>query len=214
MAFDEQRAESRADDRLLIFSDAVIAIAITLLALDLPLPAGHTMSQFWASVRSSEGRYLAFVISFAIIAAAWSHHREVFRYVDRIDSRLRLINLSWLALIVLIPFAAKLLTIEGGDANGPHAVRFAFYSLVQALSSGLLLVMVHYIKSRKLQPGDAPSLAGTDADWQSYGLLFGFGLSIPVFFITSYAWVSWIAGPVISAQLRRRYKRRRRAASP
>jgi uncharacterized membrane protein len=68
--------EARAADRLTLFSDAVVAIAITLHAIDLPLPEGHTVSGFWSSVRHDSGHYAAFLISFFAIAAAWRDHRS------------------------------------------------------------------------------------------------------------------------------------------
>jgi uncharacterized membrane protein len=164
VSVEEQRFESRATDRLLIFSDAVVAIAITLLALDLPVPIGTTMSGFWSSIRHDDGRYVSFLISFGVIAAAWSHHQDVFRYVDRVDSRLRALDLCWLFLIVLIPFATKLLTVRGAAGLGPHALRFGFYALLQVLASAALLSMAHYVTSHGLQATGAPSLAGTHAD--------------------------------------------------
>jgi uncharacterized membrane protein len=204
---EESRFESRATDRLMIFSDAVVAIAITLLALDLPLPTGSTMSGLWSSVRHNDGRYVAFLISFGVIAAAWSHHREVFRYVQRVDSRLRTFDLFWLLMIVLIPFATKLLTTRGDGAIGPHALRFGFYALLQVLTSALLLTMAHYVSSRGLLAAEAPPLGGTDTDWQTYGLMLGFGLSIPVFFATTYAWALWFAVPLLVGQFRRLHYR-------
>ena len=76
---------SRATDRLVAFSDAVVAIAITLLALDLPVPAGATMSEFLSSLGNNYERYVAFLISFVVIAAAWRRYHSVFRYIDRVD---------------------------------------------------------------------------------------------------------------------------------
>ena len=69
MPDDETDYDARAADRLILFSDAVVAIAITLLAIDLPLPEGGTVSEFWASVRHDSTHYLAFLISFFVIAA-------------------------------------------------------------------------------------------------------------------------------------------------
>jgi hypothetical protein len=65
---EEQASESRAMERLTFFSDAVVAIAITLLALDLPVPEGDTFSVFWSSVHRNAGHYAAFLISFFVIA--------------------------------------------------------------------------------------------------------------------------------------------------
>ena len=47
----------RAVDRLTFFSDAVVAIAITLLAIDLPVPTGANVPQFWSSVRRNDGLF-------------------------------------------------------------------------------------------------------------------------------------------------------------
>jgi len=86
--------ERRAVDRLTFFSDAVVAIAITLLAIDLPVPRGLTVATFWTSVRENSGSYFAFVISFLVIAGAWSHHHDIFRSATKLDSRLRQLNMT------------------------------------------------------------------------------------------------------------------------
>jgi len=83
MPGDEVETDSRAAERLTFFSDAVVAIAITLLAIDLPVPDGGTVSAFWMSVKHDDGHYAAFLISFAVIAAAWSDHHELFAYARR-----------------------------------------------------------------------------------------------------------------------------------
>jgi uncharacterized membrane protein len=160
MSLDEPRFERRAVDRLLYFSDAVAAIAITLLAIDLPAPKTATSSQFWSSVRQLDDRYLAFVISFYIIAAAWSHHREVFRYVVRVDSRLRTLVFFWLMTIVLIPFAARLLAV----ANGEHDVRYAFYALLQVLVSGSTTC---WRRTRRRRRAAKPTGSPTASCWAS-----------------------------------------------
>jgi hypothetical protein len=105
--------------------------------------------------------------------------------------------------IVLIPFAARLLAV----ANGEHDVRYAFYALLQVLVSGSMLVMARYATVHDLLAPDAPPPSRSEADWQSYGLVLGFGLSIPVFFLISYAWILWFAIPVL-VRLARKFRRR------
>ncbi|HEY1002798.1 MAG TPA: TMEM175 family protein, partial [Streptosporangiaceae bacterium] len=174
-------AESRATDRLTLFSDAVVAIAITLLAIELPVPEGGTVHLFWESVRHNGGHYAAFLISFFAIAAAWRDHHDIFKYVTRVDSRLRTLNTVWLLMIVLNPFATRLLTAPGHPDLDTHALRFGFYALLQVLESATVFVMLAHILSHGLAPR-TPRAMAIDVARQSFNLILGFGLSIPVFF--------------------------------
>jgi uncharacterized membrane protein len=197
---------ARAADRLAFFSDAIVAIAITLLAIELPVPEGGTASKFWMSVGHDDGHYAVFLISFAVIAAAWSDHHDLFRYAHGIDARLRLLNTGWLLTIVLNPFATKLLVVSGQTLT-THALRLGFYALLQVLESAMLYAMLRYLVSHRL--ADLPPPVVTGMTRKFTGLMLGFGLSIPVFFVTTYAWLLWIAGPLIAGQRRLRQHRTR-----
>jgi uncharacterized membrane protein len=124
----ELEYESRAVGRLAIFSDAVVAIAITLLAIDLPVPEGNTVSKFWASVQHNDGHYAAILISFVVIATTWGTHHGIFHYLKRTDRGLRVINTVWLLAIIVIPFATKLLTSSGPETLDTHSLQFGFYA--------------------------------------------------------------------------------------
>src|SRR5690349_18803821 len=101
-------------DRLIYFSDAVVAIAMTLLALELPVPRGETDAEVWRSfVHLLHGEYLNFVISFAVIGVFWIAHNQYFRKIHAVDPALRWLNLAWLFLIVLVPFATKVNSQDG-----------------------------------------------------------------------------------------------------
>jgi len=201
---EERESESRAVERLTIFSDAVVAIAITLLALDLPVPEGDTVSAFWFSVRRYDGHYAAFLISFFVIAAAWGNHHDVFRYTRRFDPRLRTLNMAWLLTIVLVPFATRLLTASGH--LDVHALRFGFYALLQVLQAGALLAMLRHMVSRGQAPG-APRPAVTGMARQCFVLIAGFGLSVPLFFVTTRAWLLWVIVPLLAGQVSRLRRR-------
>ena len=204
----EDRYEERATDRLTLFSDAVVAIAITLLAIELPVPDGSNVHQLWSQVRHDDGHYAAFLISFMAIAAAWSSHHDLFRYVKRTDARLRSLNMAWLFTIVVTPFATNLLTARAHPTPtlDTHALRFGFYALIQTLESVAQFAMLKHIDSRGQAP-DAPRAVVNALGWQTWIPMAAFGLSIPFFFATPYAWVFWFAVPVVVGRLRRlRYR--------
>jgi uncharacterized membrane protein len=194
----EDEADERATHRLIMFSDGVVAIAITLLAIDLPLPEGSTSGGLWTSAHSHEGLYAAFVVSFMVIAASWSSHREVFRYVERTDTLLSVSNNVWLFAIVLNPFATRLLTANSRGALDVHALGFGFYALLQLLAYAALLVILRHTGSHELAPA-APAGSGVHAARTAYGIMLGFGLSIPLFFATRFAWVLWFVAPVLTS---------------
>ncbi|SOD70731.1 uncharacterized protein DUF1211 [Jatrophihabitans sp. GAS493] len=209
---EQLRSEERAADRLIFFSDAVVAIAMTLLALDLPVPTGATAAQLWKSIHGFADNYLAFVISFTVIAATWSRHHYVFRYAERTDQRLRTLNMTWLLVMVLNPFATRLLTSEGHDSLGAHAIRFGFYAGLQVVASAVFLLMVHRIASAGLGSDDIPADIFPDQCWELAGVLIAFGASIPLFLVFRDAWLVWIVVPLGLAQVRR-YRRRRALVS-
>lgn len=208
MSDDELDSGPRAAERLTFFSDAVVAIAMTLLAIDLPVPEGSTVSVFWTSVEHDEGHYATFLVSFAVIAAAWRDHHELFQYAKRTDARLLLLNTGWLLTIVLNPFATKLL-IAGGQSLTTHALRFGFYALLQVLESAALYAMLRHMIAGRL--ADPPQPVVNRMIRRAYSLMIGFGVSIPVFFVTTNAWLLWLAGPVLGGLLRRRQSRDRSA---
>jgi uncharacterized membrane protein len=207
---DDQEYERRAVERLVFFSDAVVAIAITLLAIDLPVPSGPTAGAFWSSAREHDGVYLSFLISFLTIAIAWSHHHDAFKYARRTDAWLRNVTMIWLLMIILIPFATKLLTGQGHDTLSVHALRWGFYALLQTVEAAALFAMTRHLASHDLEAEDAAGRADAASGWQTWGSMLGFGLSIPVFFATTYGWVLWIVMPMLVSRVDR-FRRRREA---
>ena len=142
----------------------------------------------------------------------------MFRYIERVNAHVRNYNVLWLLMIILNPFATRLLTTPGQSAAGPRAVQFGFYALLQVLSSAALLLTVHHVASHDLQARDTPPLTETQNDWESYGVMAGFAVSIPLFFVTSNAWVIWIVAPLLVGQIgdwrRRRAGHARRPGPP
>jgi uncharacterized membrane protein len=199
-----------AAERQTLFSDAVIAIAITLLALELPVPEGVTNAQLWDAARENRPEYIAFLISFVVIWAHWAGHHRIFRYVTSFDPRLGRLNILWLLLQVLTPFASKV--ISGDDA---YQARFGFYALIQALASLIFMAMIWWIRRAKLYRPGTPMHEFDAQIFVSASLVVAFLISIPLSFVTENSWVAWIVVPMLRGFLVRiRGISRRRRRSP
>jgi len=98
--------------RILTFSDGVFAIAILLLLIDIKLPAGASITDLGAILRSLWPNYLAFFISFVVIGLYWTAHVRTFREIVRYDWVLVWLNLLYLLVIVIIPFSTSVLSIH------------------------------------------------------------------------------------------------------
>ena len=97
--------------RTISFSDAVIAIAITLLALDLEVPQvpeSSAAAELPRALLELGPNLFSFVLSFWIIGSYWLAHRRISEVVGAYDARMQLINLLFLMWIVLMPFSTAL----------------------------------------------------------------------------------------------------------
>ena len=122
-----------AAERLMFFSDAVVAIAITLLAIDLPAPTGDTNEELARSLAANSFSYVTFVISFLVVGAHWRAHHRTFRYLHAVDPPFVRITFVWLLIIVATPFFTVIIR------EGRHdLLRFGLYAVAQALLSGVL----------------------------------------------------------------------------
>ena len=110
-------ASDRALERLIYLSDGVFAIALTILVLELRLPAlapSADQDQVAGALGELVPRLFAYVLSFTIISLYWMAHLRRFALLERADARLAYLNLTQLALIALIPFPTALIG-EHGD---------------------------------------------------------------------------------------------------
>jgi uncharacterized membrane protein len=137
-------------ERLVFFSDAVFAIAVTLLVLDIRLPAGVEVGQLSneqlrLSLVGIWHKYLAYIISFLVIGIFWISHHRKFRLIQRYDGRLLQLNLLLLMLIAFVPFPSSIIS-ESGNRTAT-----IFYALTMALAGSLLaLLWWHAARSKAL----------------------------------------------------------------
>jgi|GEM_PF-764198 uncharacterized membrane protein len=97
-------------DRLVFFSDAVVAIAITLLVFDLKINKASSDHLTFADFGNSWQKFVAFILSFFIIAIFWKIHHEFYVHIKKINNTLLWYNIAWLLFIVLIPFTSTLIS--------------------------------------------------------------------------------------------------------
>jgi uncharacterized membrane protein len=106
--------------RVEAFSDGVLAVAITLLVLDLPnaVPGGDSLADQWLT---SWPAFAAYAVSFLVIGVIWLNHHAVFRDISRVDRTLLVLNLLLLLFVTTIPFSARSLAtyllVGGADAR-------------------------------------------------------------------------------------------------
>lgn len=200
-------------ERLTFFSDAVVAIAITLLALELPVPSGTTNAAVWHSLWEHHWEYFAFLISFWVIGSHWFGHHRVFRYVARLGGKLTTYNMLWLMMMVLTPWATKSLT-DPGDHGTSGAVRFTLYAAVQTVAGVLFLLMAREMWHKNLLRPNAPESARSSAYWQGITIVMMFAVSVPVFWVFDNAWLIWFVLPFVGRYAHRRWTRYRTRVRP
>ncbi len=134
----------RGFERLVNFSDAVVAIAATLLVLplvDIVEPLGRQpVGEILTDHRSD---LLAFVLSFVVVYQLWLLHHRLFRGLRGYNNALVWTNLVWLLSIVFLPFATKLIARGNGFEAGTSALYIG--TMAVAVSSILVqrIIVVH-----------------------------------------------------------------------
>ena len=103
-----QTNDDRDTGRIEAFSDGVIAVAITLLILDIHVP--NMNKDLLKALLNQWPSYLGYVTSFLVITIFWANHHNMFRHIYQVDYPLLLINALFLMCIAFIPFVTALLT--------------------------------------------------------------------------------------------------------
>ena len=138
-------AEATAFERLVFFSDAVFAIAITVLVLELrvpELPPERAEAELLAHLLELWPRFFAYLISFVVIGLYWIGHHRLFRHIVRYDAGLLVLNLLLLLSVAFLPFPTALIS-----AYEYTRVAVVFYTL-SLLACVLLLWLLWWYASR------------------------------------------------------------------
>ena len=101
--------------RILALSDGVVAIAVTLLILDIAIPATTSDDGLSKALLLIWPRYLAYLLSFLVISRFWVIHRQAFALIARDDPVLLWLNLLLLLFIAFLPFPTAVLGAHEGS---------------------------------------------------------------------------------------------------
>jgi uncharacterized membrane protein len=168
-------------ERLILFSDAVFAIAITLLVLEIRIPKSDwsepiTAQQLNKYLIDIIPNLLGFVFSFFIIGFYWTVHHRIFGYVTNFDTRLIWLNLIMLFFVALLPFTTTL-TSEYGYLSES----FIFYWL----NVGFIGLISFFIQMHTSSPSKKLSVGFEDANMRRYVLARGL-LVCSIFFLSAF----------------------------
>ncbi|MGN6867877.1 MAG: TMEM175 family protein [Solirubrobacteraceae bacterium] len=119
--------------RLEAFSDGVIAVAITLLVLNIELPDLKPSQSLFSGLVGQWPVYAAYVVSFLTIGIIWINHHVMIARLREADRTILFLNLLLLMSIAVLPFATRLMAAYLRQSHGQH--------LASGIYSGSFLVM-------------------------------------------------------------------------
>jgi uncharacterized membrane protein len=169
----------RTPGRLVAFSDAVFAVAVTLLVLEIRPPTDygnllHGLAVLWPS-------YLAYALTFLFIGQVWANHHVMFDHIRVADRVILFLNTLLLMIVVFLPFATSVLA---GALRSGHGQRTAvvFYGLAFDAAALTFNAVWRYARRHRLL-SDGLDAAGATAigrrfqlalAWLAAGVLLGF----------------------------------------
>ena len=171
--------------RVEAFSDAVIAVIITIMALELRAPHGATLD----AVRDQLPGLLVYVLSFVFVGIYWNNHHHLLRAADRISGAVMWANLFLLFWLSLIPVLTEWLRDEYR-----HALPAAAYGAV-ALTAGL----AYWILQRTLIQANGRDSAVAKAigsDLKGYASLVLYAAGVGLAFVSP--WISYVCYVAVS----------------
>lgn len=170
-------------ERMILFTDAVFAIAITLLIIEIKAPEIHhgmTFTNMVDQLLNLTPKFIGFIISFFVIAIYWRSHHRMFSFIKDYDDKLIWLNFFFLFSIILMPFSSAYYS-----DNTMYSLPFWFYSLNIAFTGLLNYAMLGYIIKHKgrISDGFDDIKARQLARWRT--------LIVPVIFLFG-AILDWI----------------------
>jgi uncharacterized membrane protein len=129
-------------NRLEAFTDGVLAIVITIMVLELPVPPGHEWHDFWLA----GPKYVAYILSFIYIGIYWNNHHHLMHAVERVDGGVLWANMHLLFWLSIVPFTTAWL----GESHGAK-VPTVLYGISLFLAAIAYTILVQSIIREQLR---------------------------------------------------------------
>ena len=139
--------------RLEAFSDAVVAILITIMVLELKVPHGADLQ----SIRPLLPVFLTYVLSFIYVGIYWNNHHHMFQATDRINGKILWANMNLLFWLSLIPF-----TTGWMGENHLAALPTAVYGVVLLLAAVAYTILQTLIIAQQGEQSKLKDAVGKD----------------------------------------------------
>jgi uncharacterized membrane protein len=187
-------------ERLILFSDAVFAIAITLLIIEIKIPEIPKEEVSNASLLLALGhlipKFVGFIVSFLLIGLYWSVHHRMFGFVTSYDARLRFLNLMFLFFIVLMPFSSGFYSEYAGSElyKKQLTVPMTFYVLNFCCAGVVNYVMWRYVTNPKHKLTEPPidPLTARQAKTRAVLVPIIFLVMLPVAYFTNVMYAVYV----------------------
>ena len=179
-----ERAEQHETERIEFFSDAVFAIIMTLLVLDLHVPivaSGSSTADFFAALVPLVPKFVGFALSFLTIAIFWVNHHSFFETVAKTDGGLLWHNNHLLFWLCFVPFPTAFLGEHPLDAVPEMLYGICLFFA----ASSFYLLRDHARHSKLLKPRFQKEF-GNKMERRGLPAIILYGLSIPFAFINPY----------------------------
>jgi uncharacterized membrane protein len=190
--------------RIVFFNDAIFAIAMTVLVLNFRVPEGLTGNaepRLGRLLANHWDDFLAYFLSFAVLAFYWVAHHRLFGHVQRADHRLLYINLVFLSFIALLPFPSELIQHYGDT----EAAVVLFAAVIAAAGATFTVLAVH-VGRAGLYEGAPPGTHHRHTILRHATVPVVFLLSVPIALVnTTAAKLFWILVLVSFAVYRYRF---------
>jgi uncharacterized membrane protein len=168
--------------RLEAFSDAILAIIMTIMVLELASPAGSDLS----SLRSTAPKFLTYALSFVLLAIYWVNHHHLFQVVERVSGGVLWANIHLLFWLSLIPFV----TAWAGD-HPTVPVPVAAYGALLILAAIAYFVLVRCLLAIHTPESRLATAIGRDFKGKVSVLIYGIAIAA-CFLSTAIGWALYL----------------------